>query len=96
LHQYILWQNSDWQKDIYEVSVPMSTYLIAYVISNFDSINKTSPNKTVLIEVAARPEAIKGGEGDFALEEAMIIIDFFADYFGIDYPLPKLSKRYFI
>ena len=69
----------------------MSTYLVAFVISNFEKINGTTP-KGVLVEVAARPEAILNGEGEYALDEAMRIIDFFADYFNVPYPLQKSSK----
>jgi aminopeptidase N len=46
------------------------------------------------MEVAGRPEAIRNGEGDYALDEAAQIIDFFADYFNISYPLDKSSKYF--
>jgi len=68
----------------------MSTYLVAYVISNFDSIKGNSSNN-ISIEVSARPEAIQSNTGDFALEETIKIIDFFIEYFNVSYPLPKLS-----
>ena len=68
----------------------MSTYLLAIVISNFKYIDGHS-DKGVLIEIAARPEAILNGEGEFALEVTKIDIDFFADYFEIEYPLYKSS-----
>jgi aminopeptidase N len=69
----------------------MSTYLVAFVISDFTHINKTSV-EDVLIEVAARPEAIENNEGEFALKEAADIIDFFVEYFDTKYPLPKSSN----
>ena len=69
----------------------MSTYLVAFVVSDFKSIFKNSPKNNVLIEVAARPEAIDNREGQFALEEAANIIDFFSDYFN---PLKKSSDLY--
>lgn len=69
----------------------MSTYLIAFVVADFKKIQTFSPKHKVLIEVAARPQAIDNHEGDFALEEAANIIDFFSDYFGTKYPLPKSS-----
>ncbi len=68
----------------------MSTYLVAYVISNFESINDTT-SKNIAVEVSARPDAISNGEGAFALNETMFIIDFFIDYFNVTYPLPKIS-----
>ena len=69
----------------------MSTYLMAFVVSNLKTISKKSHKNGVEIEVAARPQAIDNGEGDFGLNEAAEIIDFFSDYFGTDYPLTKSS-----
>lgn len=69
----------------------MSTYLVAFVISDFTMINKTS-NAGVKIEVAARPESIENNEGQFGLDEAADIIDFFVNYFDTEYPLPKSSN----
>ena len=68
----------------------MSTYLVAFVISDFEKVNDTS-SKGVLVEVAGRAEAIKNGDGDYALSEAMKIIDFFAGYFDVPYALDKSS-----
>ena len=46
----------------------MSTYLIAFVISNFKVISKRTPINNIKVEVAARPNAIDDKEGDYALE----------------------------
>jgi aminopeptidase N len=46
----------------------MSTYLVAFVVSDFEVINDTSPSKNILVEVAGRPSAIQDGDGQFALE----------------------------
>ena len=70
----------------------MSTYLVAYVVSNFNKKSMKSPKYNVDIEVAGRAEAINNGEGDFALSEAAEIIDYYSDYFQIEYPLNKSSK----
>jgi len=83
-----------WKKDIFEETVKMSTYLVAFVISDFIAINGTT-NKGTFIEIAARPEAIINKEGDYALEETKKIIDFFSDYFNVAYPLEKMSKLFF-
>ena len=48
-------------------------------------------NKGVLAEEAGRAEAINNRDGAFAFEEAMKIIDFFADYFDVPYALYKSS-----
>ena len=64
---------------------------MAFVVSNFKKITTYSPVKNVTIEVAARPQAIDNGDGDFGLQEAAKIIDFFSNYFQTDYPLQKSS-----
>lgn len=69
----------------------MSTYLVAFVVSNYKTISATSKGG-VLVEVAGRPEAIDAGDGQFALEEALTYIDFLTEYFNVSFPLKKLSK----
>ena len=69
----------------------MSTYLVAFVVSNFDTIKARSPKFNIDIEVVARPEAIRNGEGDFGLIDAGLVLDFFSDYFSLLYPMSKSS-----
>ena len=69
----------------------MSTYLVAFVVSNFESLKKKSPKHNIEIEVSGRPEAIRDGELDYSLELAMKVIDFYSDYYNISYPLQKSS-----
>ena len=83
-------RDPDWEIDFYEKTLPMSTYLVAFVISNFKVI-RTTTSKGVDVEVAGRPDAIDEGHGDYALDEATKIIDFFVDYFNVTYPMPKSS-----
>lgn len=82
----------NWVVDIFEETVPMSTYLVGFVVSNFEMIKKNSSKYGIEIEVLARPEAIEMGSGDYALNETSKIIDYFADYFNTSYPLKKSSK----
>ena len=70
----------------------MSTYLVAFVVSDFKTIFKNS-TKQIQVEVAARSEAIDNGEREFALDEATRIVDFYIDYFNISYPLKKLANK---
>jgi aminopeptidase N len=71
----------------------MSTYLVAYVISEFKTIKKKSKKYNIEVEVAARLEAVENGDCDYALEQSTKIIDYFSDYFGINYPISKSSKK---
>lgn len=65
----------------------MSTYLLAWV---YGEMHRKTAQTASGVEVnvwatpAQRPESL-----DFALEHAVATIDFFDDYFGVPYPLPK-------
>ncbi len=90
LFGYIYLRDEDWENDYYDKTLPMSTYLVAFVISNFKSI-KAQSTSGVEVEVAGRPDAIDADLGQYALEEAVKLINFFADYFNVSYPMPKSS-----
>lgn len=40
----------------------------------------------------ARPDAIRRGSGDYALNITRRLIEFYEDYFKVPYSLPKLGK----
>ncbi len=84
----------DWEVDTFEETVEMSSYLVAFVVSNYKKISKISA-KSVLVNVLARPNAIDDKDGDFALDDASKVIDFFDTYFNVSYPLKKSSNFYF-
>ncbi|HEX4662355.1 MAG TPA: M1 family metallopeptidase, partial [Candidatus Saccharimonadales bacterium] len=72
---------------VFETSPRMSTYLLAFVAGEL--IHKETTTKDgVLVRTYATP-AQKPGSLDFALDVAKRSIEFFNDYFGIPYPLPK-------
>ncbi|XP_066566761.1 endoplasmic reticulum aminopeptidase 1b [Amia ocellicauda] len=73
-------------EDHFDMSVKMSTYLVAFIVSDFLSVSKKSQNG-VEISVYAIPEKID--QADFALDAAVRLLDFYEDYFDIPYPLPK-------
>ena len=67
----------------------MSTYLVAFVVCDFSKItNKTS--RGVSVSVYAPPDQIT--QASFALDVATKVMDFYEDFFGVPYPLPKLGK----
>ncbi|KAK6644232.1 hypothetical protein RUM43_000499 [Polyplax serrata] len=70
--------------DEYQESVPMSTYLVAFVVSDFSNI--TDGNK---FTVWTRDSAI--GQAKYSLEIGPKILNYFEKYFGIDFPLPKVD-----
>lgn len=79
---------SGWVRTKFEMSVPMSTYLLCFVVCDFIFVEKETQGG-VQFRVWARPEARNSVE--FALEKGADIIDFFEDYFQIDFPLPKMD-----
>ncbi|XP_017549208.2 endoplasmic reticulum aminopeptidase 1 [Pygocentrus nattereri] len=73
-------------EDHYDVTVKMSTYLVAFIVCDFLSISKRSQHG-VEISVYTVPEKIS--QAEYALNTAVTLLDFYDDYFDIPYPLPK-------
>ncbi len=94
MYHFYIKRLQDWEIDYFEKTVPMSTYLVAFVVSNFESLKKYSPKYNIEIEVSGRPEAIKDGDLNFSLELSTRVIDFYSDYYNISYPLKKSSRFY--
>jgi aminopeptidase N len=84
--------------DHYEVSPKMSTYLVAFVVAHPDFIsakdtghhdanaqNGSSPE----FRVYARKQLIDSAE--YAVSIGPTVLNFYADFFSIKYPLPKMD-----
>lgn len=71
--------------DHYEKSVPMSTYLVAFIVSDFEALRSESRNFTVW----ARKEAIN--QSNYSLTIGPKILEYYEDYFKIKFPLPKMD-----
>jgi puromycin-sensitive aminopeptidase len=68
----------------------MSTYLVAFVVGEFDYVeDHTKDQHPVRVRVYTPPG--KQEMGRFALDVATKTLSYFAEYFGIHYPLPKLD-----
>ncbi|XP_033100847.1 endoplasmic reticulum aminopeptidase 1-like [Anneissia japonica] len=72
--------------DVFQTSLKMSTYLVAFVVSEFK-------NKTYMVrenlEIGVHSPAQEIDEMDFSLEVLNKTITYYEDYFGVAYPLPK-------
>lgn len=73
-------------EDYFDTTVKMSTYLVAYIVSDFVSVSRTTQHG-VKISIYAVPDKID--QTSFALDAAVKLLDFYDDYFDIPYPLPK-------
>jgi puromycin-sensitive aminopeptidase len=66
----------------------MSTYLVAYLVGEFEYIEGKTP-EDITVRIYATPG--KKHQLDFALETAIRTLSYYTDYFGIAYPLSKLD-----
>ncbi|XP_008550321.1 glutamyl aminopeptidase [Microplitis demolitor] len=74
-------------------SVPMSTYLICFIVSDFVAVTapakKLDGSKSLPISIYTR--RAQKERASFALDIGVKIIEYYTQLFNIDYPLPKLD-----
>ncbi|XP_042215803.1 aminopeptidase N-like isoform X2 [Homarus americanus] len=75
-----------WVWDHYDTTVPMSTYLVAFVVSDFAYRNATDIDH-VLFRVWAREAALD--QTEYSRKIGPAILTHYEDYFNQSYPLPK-------
>ncbi|XP_011870128.1 PREDICTED: aminopeptidase N-like [Vollenhovia emeryi] len=71
--------------DHYKRSVPMSTYLVAFIVFDFDAWKSQDGN----FSVWARHDAIN--QSRYSLNIGPKVLKFYEDYFKIKFPLPKMD-----
>ncbi|CAL8109596.1 unnamed protein product [Orchesella dallaii] len=76
-----------WVWDHYNKSVPMSTYLVAFVVSDFENRMSNRSLSKPEFRVWARSSAID--QAEYARDIGPRILTYFEKYFGIEFPLPK-------
>ena len=72
----------------FDRSPKMSTYLLAWAVGEFDCMRGTTKNG-VSISIYSPPG--RAEQGKFALQVGKDCLDFYDDFFGVPYPLPKLD-----
>ncbi|KAJ1208527.1 hypothetical protein NDU88_003911 [Pleurodeles waltl] len=70
----------------FAVSVKMSTYLVAFIVSDFKSVSKMT-QRGVKVSVYCAPDKIN--QANYALDASVKLLEFYEDYFRIPYQLPK-------
>ncbi|XP_047528534.1 aminopeptidase N-like isoform X1 [Vanessa atalanta] len=81
-----------WQWTHFERSVNMSTYLVAYVLSNFKNLETSylsKDNVTKPIRIWTRPALLS--KANYALTIVPKLLSFYEDVFGLPYALDKLD-----
>ncbi|XP_069679088.1 endoplasmic reticulum aminopeptidase 1-like isoform X3 [Periplaneta americana] len=73
-------------RDDFQESVEMSTYLVAFVVCDYKRITRQTQKK-VSVSVYAPNEMIS--QASFALSTAADAMDYYEEFFGVPYPLPK-------
>ncbi|KAL4706795.1 hypothetical protein ACJJTC_018176 [Scirpophaga incertulas] len=77
-----------YEDDVYHTTPVMSTYIIAMIVAEFDSVTKVEQvqnTKEVVYEVIARPDAIQTGQGEYLFELGQTLLEKLIEYTGIDY-----------
>lgn len=73
----------------------MSTYLVAFVVGEFDYIETTAkpalPKGAKPITVRVYTNEGESEQGRHALNVCAKTLEFFSEYFDIEYPLPKMD-----
>ncbi|XP_076080852.1 aminopeptidase N-like isoform X2 [Mytilus galloprovincialis] len=75
-----------WIADNYAITPKMSTYLLAFIICDFQYTVNTTKNN-VEYRAWARPEAV--GQTPYSLDVGVKVLTYFEEYFNISFPLPK-------
>ncbi|XP_061825773.2 aminopeptidase N-like [Nerophis lumbriciformis] len=87
---YVVVDGQSVQQTVFEPTEKMSTYLLAFIVSDFGYIDDTIDG--VKIRIFARKPAIEAGQGEYALSKTGPILKFFEKYYNSSYPLPKSDQ----
>uniref|UniRef100_A0A8C4XGQ1 Aminopeptidase n=1 Tax=Erpetoichthys calabaricus TaxID=27687 RepID=A0A8C4XGQ1_ERPCA len=79
-----------WTVSKFEETEIMSTYLTAFIVCDFASIE--CPTFPFQVRIWARKEAIYKGHGNYSLKTAASILKYLEAYYNISYPLPKSDQ----
>ncbi|VDO24618.1 unnamed protein product [Onchocerca flexuosa] len=78
--------NPDWTVTSFIETPPMSSYLLALAITDFDFIEGTT-NRGTRFRIWSREEALN--QTTYALKAGISVLEFYEDYYNISFPLKK-------
>ncbi|XP_063781891.1 aminopeptidase N [Pseudophryne corroboree] len=81
------WEGGQWNITVFDVTPRMSTYLVAFIVSQFSWIGDDK------VKIWGRKKAIEEyNEAEYALNVTKPILEFFETYYNVTYPLPKSDQ----
>jgi aminopeptidase N len=75
----------------FQPSPRMSSYLLHFSIGDFERITRSGEGSAAATTIGIVSRRGTAAQGQFALDSAATLLDYYNDYFGIPYPLPKLD-----
>ncbi|CAF0814722.1 unnamed protein product [Adineta steineri] len=81
--------NKEWKVTKFDRTPIMSTYLVAFVIGEYDYLETNDSNG---VSMKVYTPVGKKEHGQFALDTAAKVLPFYADYFNIKYPIAKADQ----
>ncbi|XP_073496949.1 glutamyl aminopeptidase [Phyllobates terribilis] len=78
-----------WIQTHFIKSVPMSTYLVAFAVHQFDFVERIS-NRGIPLRIYVQP--LQNETALYAADTTKTVFDFFEEYFNMSYSLPKLDQ----
>lgn len=79
---------NNWNEFQFEKTVKMSTYLVAFIVSDFVKVSSKTKSG---VDVSVWTAPTKQHLGEYALKVGTPILEFYEETFGINFPLPKLD-----
>uniref|UniRef100_A0A915MXS0 Aminopeptidase n=1 Tax=Meloidogyne javanica TaxID=6303 RepID=A0A915MXS0_MELJA len=84
--------NEEWIQTDFDETLPMSSYLLALVVSDFDYVEGYT-KRGIRFRIWARQDAVNFTS--YALQAGIRVLEFYEDYYGIEFPLPKQDMMAF-
>jgi aminopeptidase N len=85
-------EDNEFVWDHFEESVPMSTYLVAFVVSDFEYELSPPTGNNIRFRIWARKNALD--QIAYSKSIGAKMLKYFEDYFDTPYPLPKQVIAY--